>query len=303
MFSVPKKRRPFTLDGRFIMLILLLLCTLPPALACLVPSGMKQDYLNIIESLFGSLIGAVIAGLVIFLFQRRIERAKFLQSYSDSMNKVMADGTAWVVHGFFSEAPSVEPVDFRYAIGKHPWPFDPAEIVPCEGKDKPFHLSRHLALQDRRRIKIQFPGLIYRISRDDDEVQLLVASKAIHEYTQLIWTALHAYDNGLVSPDDLVSQWRALDLACPKKDRFEEHDFVPTRKWFETNENGSFLPRWIEFFLFGTKCWTDDDAQCFLSERACLVKNPMFRRYAILFSQLRSRVGLYRVDTLVDKKS
>lgn len=240
---------------------------------------------NVCEALaaaWGTLLASLIVGFLIFSFQRRVEKAKFVQSIGDKVASIMCDQTAWLIMPIKGEQKAV-PVDFRYAVGKVKWDSDPKELV-CDKTDKHktqvFHAAAHLPLDKKIELGINYPGLIYQMTPE-----LLLASKSLHEIANQVWILMEALDSGVIEGDDLLTLWRPLDLFLPSYDRFALGRKVSREEYFQTESSAS---RWMEFFLFGNSF---DEP----------VNNPKYYTFINMATALK-RWMMYRVDSTVAKK-
>ncbi|MDX2187277.1 MAG: hypothetical protein SFV32_10115 [Opitutaceae bacterium] len=164
-----------------LLLLLALLLFVGPVVIIAKGIFTSNAYRDAVESAlsaaWGTLISSLIVGLLIFRFQRRIERTKFIQEVAREVNRIMASQTAWIVREPNSSQQQekssslLHAVDFRYAVGKLKWPSDPKALV-CDQSEvhsiKPFHLAAHFPLERKHAKGIKFPGLLYDMGIVED---------------------------------------------------------------------------------------------------------------------------------------
>lgn len=171
-------------------------------------------------------------GAVLYQYQRRIERAKFVADITQQLGEIYGSQTAWRLEGT-----ELQPVDFRYALGTFTWAQDPAASTP---DGLLYHEKMRLPLDKYSGLKTDYFGLIYDLGNG-----YFVASKPLIEMSGVVMTLIEAYDSGLICDDEIGALWRPLNLVLPPL------GFRPSYRKLPASLKNINKWRWFEFFLFG----------------------------------------------------
>lgn len=177
-------------------------------------------------------ISPAMIAAVLYQYQKRIERAKFISEITNRLSEIYGSQTAWRL-----ENGRLHPVDFRYALGTFDWAPDPS--APAQA-GKRYHEIMRLPLARYSELKPDYFGLIYDLGDGH-----FVASKPLIEMSGVVMNLIEAYDSGLICDEEIGALWRPLNMVIPA------FGFRPDYRRPHTSKKIKNTWRWFEFFIFG----------------------------------------------------